>query len=219
MTTNLRTVLAAAVTGLALAGCAGSGHPAQPAVTRAPSAAATRPGADAAAPFGTPERVTDAAGDALTVTPIGAWWLPGNIQSRHDPQAASEGLSPAENGSFLIIEMHVKAASGSAEFPAPISGAGPAIISHHQMFSDAGTNASDNVVWNTCLPSVDSDVVLHPGSYLTDGETYDVPGGHALLAWLVGTQGASAATWQVPARSTGRLPRKVLTAINTGSGC
>jgi hypothetical protein len=177
--------------------------------------AATHSAIPGTVPFGTPKRVTDAQGNSLTVTPVKAWWLPGHIQSRYVPQSA---LSPAENGKFLIIEMKVEAVSGTAYFPAPISGAGPAILSRHRLFSDGGTSASDNVVWNTCLPYTDSNVPLHPGNWLLNSETFDVPPGLATLRWLVGTQGASAATWQVPTHSTARSPQTCGRRSRPGTG-
>jgi hypothetical protein len=219
MTTN-RAAIAAILAAVVIAGCASQPSTTNPtAIPAAKASPSTTPSSAAAAAFGTSERVTDAQGRLLTVTPVKAWWLPGDIQSRYIPQAAASGLSPAEHGRFLIVEMKVEAVSGTAYFPAPITGAGPAIISGHQVFTDMGTNASNNVVWDTCLAGVDSNVPLHPGSWLLDGETFDVPPGPAVLAWLVGTQGASAATWQVPAHSTGALPANVRTALKTGNGC
>jgi hypothetical protein len=222
--TNHRAAIAATIAALALAGCAAppSSSPASPAapVATATQGVTAKPSATApaAAAFGTPKRVTNAAGNTLTITPVEAWWLAGNIQSRYIPHAASSGLSPAENGRFLIIEMRVEAVSGTAYFPAPIIG-GPAIFTHHRLFTDAGDSASDNVVWGTCLPYVDSNIALHPGAWMLNSETYDVPPGPAQLAWLVGTQGASTATWQVPAHSTGPLPANVRAALRTGNGC
>lgn len=217
MTFNLKAPLALAALVLGAAACASStgtagSHPATPAAAH--SASTPVP-----ASFGTAEHVPDGQGGTLIITPVDAWWLSGKIQSRYDSQAASEGLSPAENGAFLVIEMRVQAASPSAAFPAPISGAGPAIVSNHQAVIPENTSAASNVVWNTCLPSVDSNVTLHPGSYLLDGETFDIPRGPALLEWTGGAPGTLTVEWGVPACDTGKLPANVLAAIKTGSGC
>jgi hypothetical protein len=203
--------LALAVLALALAGCSGSGG----AAPAAPPASRTASPAPSAAAFGTAERVTDAGDGSLTVTPVAAWWLPGNIQSRDHPRAVAQGRERAENGRFLIIELRVAAATSSAQFPAAMSGSGADIVSAHDEFSP-GDSASAHVVWNTCLPAVDSDEPLHPGSARLDGLTYDVPPGPALLEW---TGNAHVTTWRVPATSTGPLPARVMRAIRSGKSC
>ena len=208
MTTNFRAAIVAILAAVAIAGCAGNSSSPRAAPLATPSAAVPT-----AAAFGTPERVIDGQGHPLTVTPAKAWWLPGHIQSRYIPQAAASGLSPAENGRFLIIEMKV-AAVATPRFPAPLP-ARAAIMEQSPHVSDAGTNASTTCVEH--LPAHRySNVALHPGMWLLDGETYDVPPGPAVLAWLVGTQGGSVVTWQVPAHSTGPLPANVRTALKTG---
>jgi hypothetical protein len=222
-------IIALAALAATLAGCAsnhpsssGNGNPASfgpgnPDGPMTGSSASAQPVGPAAA-FGTPRQVADDQDRPMTVTPVKAWWLPGNVQSRYNSQAASEGESPAENGMFLIIEMRVQAGSSAgADFPAPASGDGPMVISNHQEFSDYSSTTT-NVVWNTCLPGILSTVTLEPGNWLLDGETYDVPAGPAVLTWQSGPGGA-VADWQVPARSTGPLPASLAGALRSGNGC
>jgi hypothetical protein len=205
---------------LAIAGCgsAASTTPASPPLPSSPSASSPHPASSPAlAAFGTARQVTDDQGRPLTVTPVTAWWLPGDIQSRYDPNAARYGLAPAEHGRFLIIEMRVEAASSAGgDFPAPVSGVGPIIISSHQVFTTAESEPAVNAVWDTCLPGINTTVSLQPGNWLMDGETFDVPPGPAVLTWQ-GTPGAP--SWQVPARSTSPLPGNITSALRTGNGC
>jgi hypothetical protein len=81
---------------LAIAGCgsAASTTPASPPLPSSPSASSPHPASSPAlAAFGTARQVTDDQGRPLTVTPVTAWWLPGDIQSRYDPNAARYGLA------------------------------------------------------------------------------------------------------------------------------
>jgi hypothetical protein len=163
-----------------LAGCGSSGQPSATTGTHT-AAASSSPSAPASASaplaFGKTAMVSDANGNAMTVTPVAAWWLPGNVQK------GESGTESAENGEFLIIELRVTAQASGASFPAPITGSGPMVYSHGQTFGAGNTQAADNTVWGTCLPTIDSTTQMPPGQPGMDGETYDVPAGPALLEW------------------------------------
>ncbi len=159
--------------------------------------------------FGTPAPVDGANGAAILLTPVSAWWLisGGNQIGETQPTL----------GQFLIIEMKLKPENEPTTFPLPLSGDGPSVISGGQVIPDTGDTASDEVVWSTCLPAVDSDLTLTPGETVVDSQTYDVPATSGLLRWR--NPGGTTVTWRLPGRDTGPLPPPVRTAISRGNGC
>ncbi|HTS99952.1 MAG TPA: hypothetical protein VMI33_25390 [Streptosporangiaceae bacterium] len=204
-----RAALALALAALAaLAGCASRTGAAAAHVSHgAASPARTRSGAVLA--FGTPARVDGANGAAVLLTPVSAWWLisGGNQVGETQPVL----------GHFLIIEMKLRPETEPTTFPLPLTGDGPSVISGGQVIPDTGDTASDDVVWSTCLPAVDSDLTLTPGETVVDSQTYDVPAASGLLRWR--NAGGTTVTWRLPGRDTGPLPAPVRTAISTGNGC
>lgn len=195
----------AAAFALAVASCgSASSTPSSPATT-----AAAHPSTAAALPFGTPATVEGGNGAYLTVTPVAAWWLTSD--------GSGPGATHPSLGRFLIIELKLSPVSSPATFPVPLTGDGPSIISGGRIISDAGDNASNNVVWNTCLPAVDSSVTMQPGDTLTDGETYDVPAQSGELRWT--NANGTEVSWRLPTKDTGPLPANVQGAISSGNGC
>lgn len=148
--------------------------------------------------FGAPASVMK-----MTITPTQAWWF------KSDGHLSDEKQNEPENGRFLVVEMKVTPTAAHVEFPAPALG-GPQIISHERQYAD--DSASDNVVWNTCLPFIDSGQPMTPGQTLVAGETFDVPAGAAKLV-------LGSAAWKVPTASTSPVPANVREAIRTGNGC
>lgn len=178
-------------------------------------AAATRPPVSpspvktpAVLPWGAPAAVQGGNGAPLKVTPVSAWWLTSG-------GTGSDGKPPL--GRFLVIEMKLTPVSGPATFPAPMTGDGPEIISGGRVISDAGDDASSNVVWNTCLPGVDSNQAMQPGDTLLDGDTYDVPSQSGKLRWV--SANGIEVSWKLPTADTGALPANVRQAISSGNGC
>jgi hypothetical protein len=202
---------ASAGTGSAGTGSAGTGGLGG---TAGRASASPRVGGTAAAKplaFGQSRTVGDADGNLMTVTPVAAWWLPGDVQHEES------GSQQAENGDFLIVEVRASAVSAGATFPAPITGFGLSIYSNDQRFGVADSVAADSVVWSACLPSITSNGQLPTGQAELNGETFDVPAGDALLEWS--QPNGPTVKWQVPAKSTGALPANVQGAITSGRGC
>lgn len=171
-----------------------------------PSTSAPTTTAAAELPFGAAAIVQGGNGSRLKATPFAAWWL------------ANGGTDDSPSlGHFLIIEMMLSPVSAPAMFPVPLTGEGPEVISGDRSISDAGDDASNNVVWNTCLPVVDSDESLQPGDTVTQSETYDVPAQSGKLRWQ--DADGTVVTWRLPSSNTGPLPSRVKSAISSGNGC
>lgn len=213
----MRRLAAALLAALAFAaaGCSAQ-HAASSATAQAPrtARAAETPapahsGKPTALAFGTTAAVEGGTGAFMHMTPFAAWWLTSGGTRSDETQPG--------NGYFLIVEFRLSPEGAPATFPAPLTGDGPEVISDGRVLSDAGDSASDNVVWNTCLPVIDSTTTMEPGDTLTDGETYDVPAQSGELRWQ--DANGSTVTWTLPARDTGPLPAAVRQAIGSGNGC
>lgn len=196
--------LLAVLAGSAAACSAASGTSETPAPTIRPPTLPS-PAKPAVLPWGTPAVVQGGNGAPLKVTPASAWWL----------RTGGTGESKPTLGRFLVIEMKLTATAGPATFPVP--GEGPEVISGGRVVSDAGDDASDNIAWNTCVPSGDSGQAVQPGNALLDGDTYDVPAQSGELRWVSGD--GAGVSWKLPAADTAPLPTNVRQAISSGDGC
>lgn len=143
----------------------------------------------------------------MHVTPVAAWWL-------RSGGKVSDETQPG-NGWFLILELKLDAEVPTT-FPGPLTGDGPQVISGGQEWNSGGDSASDNAVWNTCLPGLSS-ASLPVGQSILWGDTFDVPSTTATLRWV--DPESDTITWRIPAASTGPLPANVRGAIASGNGC